>query len=50
VKATAQEFGVPYFEQPTFLAAVASHARTLRDIGRAAPEPDTEVLPAPARA
>lgn len=50
VKATAQEFGVPYYEQPTFLAAVASHARTLRDIGRAAPEPDTEALPAPARA
>lgn len=51
VKACAEEFGVPYHEHPTFLAAVASHARTLRDIGREAPLPTSaEPLPAPARA
>lgn len=35
VKATAKEYGVPYFEQPTFLAALREHARLLKKLGRA---------------
>jgi linoleoyl-CoA desaturase len=32
---TAKEFGLPYHEQPSFLAAVRSHARQLRWLGTA---------------
>lgn len=35
VKQTAQEFGVPYYEQPTFFAALKEHARMLKELGRA---------------
>lgn len=34
VKATCREFGVTYLEQPTFAAAIASHYRWLRQLGR----------------
>ncbi|MEC7839497.1 MAG: acyl-CoA desaturase [Chlamydiota bacterium] len=35
VKATAQEFGIPYNEQPTFLSAISSHFRTLKKLASA---------------
>jgi len=35
VKDTAHEFGVPYYEQPTFMSALIEHARMLRKLGRA---------------
>lgn len=34
VKATAQEYGLPYNESPSFISAVASHFRTLKNLGR----------------
>jgi linoleoyl-CoA desaturase len=34
VKATAQEFNIPYHEQTTFWQALASHIRILKQIGR----------------
>lgn len=34
VKKTAEEFGIPYYEQPTFFAALRSHFRTLKMLGR----------------
>jgi linoleoyl-CoA desaturase len=34
VRETAQEFGLPYHENPTFFAAVSSHFRTLKKLGR----------------
>ncbi len=34
VKATCDEFGVPYAEHPTFRAGIASHARWLKRMGR----------------
>jgi linoleoyl-CoA desaturase len=34
VKATAQEFDLPYYEQPTFREAIRSHFRTLKRLGR----------------
>jgi linoleoyl-CoA desaturase len=37
VKATAEEFGVPYYSQPTFWSALGSHLRMLRDLGKAQP-------------
>lgn len=49
VRQCAAEFGVPYHEHPTFLAALASHARLLRDIGQAS-MPIAPPVPAPARA
>jgi len=33
VKQTAHEFGVPYYEQPTFFAALVDHARVLKRLG-----------------
>ena len=33
IRQTAAEFGLPYLEQPTFGAALASHYRTLRHFG-----------------
>lgn len=35
VRETAQSFGLPYHVQPTFLAALANHARMLRQLGLA---------------
>jgi linoleoyl-CoA desaturase len=34
VKDTALEFGLPYYENPRFFGAVASHFRVLRQLGR----------------
>lgn len=34
VEQTAQEFGVPYYENATFSTALASHYRLLRRFGR----------------
>lgn len=34
VKATALEFGVPYYENPTFFKALCSHFKTLKKFGR----------------
>ncbi|MDX5436394.1 MAG: fatty acid desaturase, partial [Pontibacter sp.] len=36
VKQTAQEFGLPYLESPTFFSALQSHYRTLRKLGKEA--------------
>jgi linoleoyl-CoA desaturase len=36
VRATAEEFGVPYHNQPTLRSAIASHYRMLKQLG--APE------------
>jgi linoleoyl-CoA desaturase len=36
VKQTAEEFGVPYFENPTFVAALKSHYRMLKKLGKEA--------------
>ena len=38
VKATAEEFGVPYYSEPTFFSAVRSHGSMLRKLG-VKPEP-----------
>ncbi|MBS0604159.1 MAG: acyl-CoA desaturase [Verrucomicrobia bacterium] len=34
VRSTAHEFGLPYNENPTFMAAIASHFKTLKKLGR----------------
>lgn len=34
VKATAQEYGLPYYEQKTFVSALAAHTRMLKQLGR----------------
>lgn len=34
VKQTAEEFGIPYLENPTFGGAIASHIRILKEYGR----------------
>ncbi len=34
VERTAKEFGIPYYKQPSFIAAVRSHFRILREFGR----------------
>ena len=36
VKQTAKEFGLPYIESPTFSAALVSHFKTLRKLGKEA--------------
>lgn len=45
VQQTAQEFGLPYKAEPTFIGALASHGRLLKELGRK-PEPVTELAPA----
>jgi len=35
VRQTAQEFGLPYNENPTFFSAIVSHFRTLKKLGKA---------------
>jgi linoleoyl-CoA desaturase len=35
VRATAEEHGLPYYEQPTFLHALLDHARMLKKLGKA---------------
>ena len=42
VKATAEEFGIPYYSEPTFFAALRSHGRMLRKLGM----PPKEATPA----
>ncbi|SDK28662.1 linoleoyl-CoA desaturase [Catalinimonas alkaloidigena] len=37
VKATAAEFDLPYHDQPTFLKAIRSHARLLKELGKPVP-------------
>ena len=37
VKQTAEEFGVPYYSEPTFFSAVRSHARMLKQLGQPTP-------------
>ena len=37
VEQTALDFGLPYNIKPTFLGAVASHLRTLKELGRTSP-------------
>lgn len=37
VKQTAQEFGLPYHEYPSFWSALASHMRTIRRLGMGIP-------------
>lgn len=34
VRKTASEYGLPYYEQPTFRSALAAHAEMLRKLGR----------------
>jgi linoleoyl-CoA desaturase len=38
VKQTADEFGVPYHYEDTFMGAVKAHYRHLKDLGRAVPD------------
>jgi linoleoyl-CoA desaturase len=45
-KATAEEYGIPYNEHRTFGAAVRSHFRALRTLGRTAPVPAAQAAPA----
>ena len=35
VKQTAQEFGVPYHSEPTFISALGNHIRMLKKLGQA---------------
>jgi linoleoyl-CoA desaturase len=35
IKQTAEEFNLPYHSKPTFISAIVSHARLLRDLGKA---------------
>lgn len=35
VKSTAQEFGLPYYEQKTFVSALIDHGKTLKKMGNA---------------
>jgi linoleoyl-CoA desaturase len=35
VKKTAEEFGIPYYSEPTFFSALASHTRMLKQLGKA---------------
>jgi linoleoyl-CoA desaturase len=35
VQKTAEEFGVPYYSEPTFFGALVSHVRMLKQLGRA---------------
>jgi linoleoyl-CoA desaturase len=41
VKKTAEEFGIPYKSEPTFIGALISHARLLKELGR---KPSEEML------
>jgi linoleoyl-CoA desaturase len=34
VKQTAEEFGLPYKSEPTFLGAIVGHAKLLKELGR----------------
>ncbi|MDG1915254.1 MAG: acyl-CoA desaturase [Crocinitomix sp.] len=38
VKATALEFGLPYYSEPTFFSAIRSHSKMLYKLGRPAPQ------------
>jgi linoleoyl-CoA desaturase len=34
IKETAKEFNLPYHSQPTFISAIVSHAKLLRELGK----------------
>lgn len=45
VKATAEEYGIPYFDHPTMLSAVKSHVRLLKYLGKNQGNPHPEWVP-----
>jgi len=45
VKQTAQEFNLPYIESPTFAAALKSHYRMLRKLGKEAYKQQVQLMP-----
>jgi linoleoyl-CoA desaturase len=47
VKQTAHEYGLPYKSEPTFLGALAAHARLLKQLGKK-PQPETQTVAAAA--
>ena len=44
VKATAEEYGLPYKSEPTFISALVSHAKLLKELGSA---PELEMVHQP---
>ena len=46
VKQTAHEFNLPYIESPTFMAALKSHYRMLRKLGKEAYKQQMQLVPA----
>jgi len=46
VKQTAHEFNLPYIESPTFMAALKSHYRMLRKLGKEAYKEQMQLVPA----
>jgi linoleoyl-CoA desaturase len=48
VEACARKHGVPYHVNPTFLGAMASHARWLKHLGAPSPDEALAALPLPA--
>lgn len=49
VKYTAEEFGIPYKAEPTFIGALASHAKLLKELGRKPLEHQLQPQPVEAR-
>jgi linoleoyl-CoA desaturase len=47
VKYTAEEFGIPYKAEPTFIGALVSHAKLLKQLGR---KPELQLQPQPVEA
>jgi linoleoyl-CoA desaturase len=47
VKATAEEYGLPYKSEPTFISALVSHAKLLKELGSA---PELEMVHQPGMA
>ncbi len=47
VKYTAEEFGIPYKSEPTFIGALVSHAKLLKQLGS---KPDVVLQPQPVEA
>jgi linoleoyl-CoA desaturase len=46
VKATAQEYGVPYHEKPTFIGAIIDHTKMLHFLGKKSTQGQTSVAAA----
>jgi linoleoyl-CoA desaturase len=46
VKATADEYGIPYHTQPTFKNAITEHVKMLKKLGTFVPEPNIQAIPA----